>query len=792
MTDRKRAWNSSRRRRRLAAEQCPSAPAEVLEQRVVLSAEMGLGIEVTEVASIDGSGNNLDNPEWGAADTNLLRLTTAEYGDGISTPAGEDRPSAREVSNSIVAQDESVVNDRYLTDITWMWGQFIDHDLDLTETADPAESFSIEVPDGDPWFDPTGTGTQTISLNRSDYDTETGDEAGDPRQQINELTAFLDGSVIYGSDEVRAAELRTFEGGRLKTSEGDLLPFNEAGLENAGGTSDSLFLAGDVRANENAALTSMHTLWVREHNRIADEISAADPELSDEEIYQQARAIVRAELQAITYNEYLPALLGEGAISEYEGYDSTVNPGISNLFSTASYRFGHTMLSPDLLRLNDDGTIADEGTLALQNAFFAPGEVTENGIDSLLLGATAQQAQEIDPLVIDDVRNFLFGPPGAGGFDLASLNIQRGRDHGLPDYNQARIDMGLAPVTSFAEITSDVELQQALEATYGDVNNIDVWVGGLAEDHVPGSSTGELIQTVLVDQFERIRDGDRFWYENLYSGEQLHELQNTTLADVILRNTEITELQDNVFFDSSVLYYRAEAGSGPADVSVQSNGEQIEVVDQRTGEVLQSGSVGEVQRVMVVGSDRNDQFRVSLRGEDVAVPGGIQVFGSGGERDRLIVSSGHDADRPVSSGDTLDVNGVAVTYQDVESVRTAQGGSHNDRSDGGHAGDGSHHAGDDHGSDRTGGDRSGGEQSGTRDRRRKDAPPQTQSETTTSGQRRRDDGDEESPLAAESSSTNGRSDRRNSSSTRAVDPFFSGGLPDVLTFGRQNGSGGRR
>lgn len=789
MASRKRAWNSSRRRRRLAAEQLQSVPAEVLEQRVVLSAEMGLGIEVTEVASIDGSGNNLDNPEWGAAETNLLRQTTAEYGDGISTPAGEDRPSAREVSNSIVAQDESVVNDRYLTDMTWIWGQFIDHDIDLTEGADPAEPFAIEVPEGDPYFDPTATGTQTIGLNRSNYDTETCDEAGDPRQQINDITSFLDGSVIYGSDEVRAAELRTFEGGRLKTSEGDLLPFNEAGLENAGGTSDSLFLAGDVRANENAALTSMHTLWVREHNRIADEISTADPELSDEEIYQQARAIVRAELQVITYNEYLPALLGEGAISEYEGYDSTVNPGISNLFSTASYRFGHTMLSSDLLRLNDDGTIADEGTLALQNAFFAPGEVTDNGIDSLLLGATAQQAQEIDPLVIDDVRNFLFGAPGSGGFDLASLNIQRGRDHGLPDYNQARLDMGLEPVTSFADITSDVELQQALEATYGDVNNIDVWVGGLAEDHVPGSSTGELIQTVLVDQFERIRDGDRFWYENLYSGEQLHELQNTSLADVILRNTEITDIQDNVFFDSSVLYYKAAAGSGAADVTVQSDGEQIEVINQQTGEVMQSGSVDEVQRVMVVGSDQNDQFRVSLHGEDVAVPGGIQVYGSGGEQDRLIVSSGHHGDRPVSSGDTLDVNGVSVTYQDVESVRSQQSGGGRGEPNG-HAGGGSHHMGDHDRHDRH--DRTGGEQSGSRDRQRRDTRPQSQVETTRAGQRERDGGEDQSRQTEETASTQDRNDRRNRPSTGAVDQFFTGGLPDALTFGRQEGPGGRR
>lgn len=504
---------------------------------------------VVEVAAIDGTGNNLTDTELGSTDEQLLRLVSAEYGDGISTPAGEDRPSAREISNVVVAQSELTTNDRGLTDLVWLWGQFIDHDIDLTENAAPAESFDIDVPADDVLFDPDGTGDQVISLNRSVYDTDTGDEAGDPRQQINQITSFLDGSVIYGSDEERAAELRTFEGGKLETSEGDLLPFNEAGLENAGGTSATLFLAGDVRANENAALTAMHTVWVREHNRLADEIAVANPELTDEEIYQQARAIVRAELQVITYNEFLPALLGQDALSSYTGYDATVDPSISNLFSTAAYRLGHSMLPTELLRLNSDGTTADSGNLSLQEAFFAPQEILENGIDSLLLGAANQQAQEIDNMIIDDVRNFLFGEPGQGGFDLASLNIQRGRDHGLADYNQARVDLGLEPVTSFDQITSDPELAAELEALYGDVNNIDAWVGGLAEDHLPGSSLGEFMQTVIVDQFERLRDGDRFWYENVLSSRQISAVEQTTLSDVIMRNTDVEGLSNNVFIE---------------------------------------------------------------------------------------------------------------------------------------------------------------------------------------------------------------------------------------------------
>ena len=325
---------------------------ESLEERALLAADLGMLTAdllpigpLVDPASLDGTGNNSDQPDWGSTDEQLLRLTAAEYGDGISSPAGADRPSAREVSNALVDQSGLVVNERFLTDITWLWGQFVDHDIDLTENADPAEPLPIEVPTGDPFFDPDGDGDVTIGFNRSTYDADTGDTDDNPRQQINQITAFLDGSVVYGSDADRAMALRTLEGGHLK-NDGGLLPFNETGLPNAGGPSDTLFLAGDVRANENAALTAMHTLWVREHNRIADEIAADDPSLSDEDIYQLARAIVTAEIQVITYNEFLPALLGPGALEGYSGYDPTVNPGISNIFSTAAYRFGHSMLSP--------------------------------------------------------------------------------------------------------------------------------------------------------------------------------------------------------------------------------------------------------------------------------------------------------------------------------------------------------------------------------------------------------------------------------------------------------------
>jgi len=502
------------------------------------------------VRSIDGTGNNRDNPEMGASFTDLRRLMDSDYGDGISTLAGQSRPSARAVSNAVVAQEGSIPNTLGTSDYLWQWGQFVDHDIDLTEGVNPAEPANIEVPTGDPYFDPDSTGIEVIELNRSIYNPETGLTADNPRQQENEITAWIDASNVYGSDDERAEALRTNDGtGRLKTSAGELLPFNTQGLPNAGGASDTLFLGGDVRANEQVGLTTLHTLFVREHNRLAQELAEEHPRWDGDRIYERARRIVGAQMQVITYKEFLPALLGQGAISPYRGYDRAVDASIINVFSTAAYRFGHSALSPTLLRLDASGNEIAEGNLALRDAFFNPDIlINEGGIEPILRGLAAQTHQRVDPLVVDDLRNFLFGPPGAGGFDLASLNIQRGRDHGLPGYNDVREELGLPRAQDFFDISSDTEVVDRLSSVYDSVDDVDLWVGGLCEDPLPGSHLGELFAEIVVMQFEALRDGDSYWYSRSLSRQERREVENTKLSDIIRRNTDIgEELPDDVF-----------------------------------------------------------------------------------------------------------------------------------------------------------------------------------------------------------------------------------------------------
>jgi peroxidase len=561
-----------------------------------------------EFRSIDGYGNNRMNPEWGSSGVQLLRMADPAYADGRQEPRGgfeSSLPSPRQISttisnflpsSSVDLDSADQTDNRYnYTDWFWQWGQFIDHDISLTEVAYPAENFYIDVPQGDPYFDPAATGAMTISMERSNYEPTTGTDTANPRQQINEITAYLDASMVYGSDPETAARLRAWDGkGRLLVGVAEngevIVPLDHLNVETP------LFLAGDKRVNEQIGLTAVHTLFLREHNRIAQDIWTILNRLSTppakgkthqserkefrelkkqykdltrlyeqsglslaDFVYQSTRRIVGAEIQAITYNEFLPLLIGVEAMPAYAGYDNSINVGISNEFSTAAFRVGHTMLSPQLLRVDEAGVVVE---IPLRDAFFTPDSIASDGVDTLLLGLASQQAQAVDPFIVSDVRNFLFGPPGAGGFDLASLNLQRGRDHGLPSLNSVRQQIGLEPYSSFDAITgcdigtdqhddndADCELARRFESCYESVDDVDLWVGGLAEPVLPGAAVGETFQAIIVDQFTRLRDGDRFWYETdpVMGPLKPFMLQDVTLADVITLNSTVTAIQDQAF-----------------------------------------------------------------------------------------------------------------------------------------------------------------------------------------------------------------------------------------------------
>lgn len=518
-------------------------------------------ISAQENRSFDGTYNNLSNPEWGSAKTNFRNYATNGFADQISAPAGQDRENPRTISNALGSQTEFIANEHELSDFVWGWGQFIDHDINLNDdnTSEPND---ILIPACDPMFDPGCTGTVTIRMFRSLSDPTTGNSLRNPRKHINEITSFIDGSGVYGSDPVRADWLRTYTDGKLKMSSGDLLPWNTVDGEFESAIDpdapfmvldgfplpEKFYVGGDIRINEQPGLTCFHTLWVREHNRLCDELKIENPSWTDEELFQRARKMVGAYIEAITYEEFLPTI-GVN-LSPYAGYNDTIEPNILNSFSAAGYRFGHTMVNGRLVRYEEDGSDWIFGVVDLRDAFFNPLILKdEGGIAPFFRGLAAQEHQMVDPLIMDDIRNFLFGPPGAGGLDLLAINLERSRERGIPDYNTLREDILLLPHADFNSLTSNIDLANTLTSVYGDINNVDPWIGFMSEDHSPTSIVGEGLDALLKMQFGFLRDGDRFYYENdpAFSPTEITDIKNTKLSEIVLRNSEIETLQENVF-----------------------------------------------------------------------------------------------------------------------------------------------------------------------------------------------------------------------------------------------------
>jgi hypothetical protein len=530
---------------------------------------------------IDEVGNNPNDASLGTANTRLLRISPEAYTDNVGAPSLANDLGPRVISDILnnqavggnSSQDIQTNDQKSLSDFGYAWGQFIDHDMDLTPT-NPADALTIAA---DP-KDPSQMGDQTFF--RSVFDPSTGTTS--PRQQINAVTSFLDLSQVYGSTAAIADALRTHVRGLLKTSPGNMLPydnstyftadqlklFNLANDAQAVPT-QNLFVTGDVRGNENIELTALQTLFVRSHNQITAELQALHPDWTDEQLYQEARKLNIAEYQSITYTAYLPDLLGPGALPRYTGYDSTVNPSIATEFSTVAFRFGHSLLSGGIERHGNNGqdVLPNDpagASISLATDFFDPNLLNPQGVmDSLtghistdigpILKADADQlAQADDLLAINEVRDLLFANGGLtnNGQDLIARDVERARDDGIGSYNQVRQYYGLQLVTSFADITKNVQVQKELAAAYpGGVNTIDPFEGGLAEDHAPGSDLGPLFTHILADQFTRLRNGDHFFYQNeTLTPEELRLFsQGNTLAKVIEANTGITNLQTDVF-----------------------------------------------------------------------------------------------------------------------------------------------------------------------------------------------------------------------------------------------------
>ncbi|XP_051665838.1 eosinophil peroxidase-like [Manacus candei] len=539
--------------------------------------------------TITGECNNRRHPSLGASNRALARWLPAQYEDGVSIPPGwtEGRrfygfplPLVRRVSNEIVRfPPERLRLDQRRSLMFMQWGQFIDHDLDFspetparfsfrgeidcdTSCAKRPPCFPIQIPPNDPRIT---NRRDCLPFFRSAPACTPGRGV---REQVNALTSFLDGSVVYGSEVAVARRLRDRSRGlgllavnQNFTDRGRAyMPFGpmrkEPCLKASGAARIPCFFAGDTRASEMLELACMHTLFLREHNRLARQLKRLNPHWNDETLYQEARKILGAMIQIITYRDYLPLLLGrrfQHLIPPYRGYNEFVDPRISNVF-TLAFRFAHASIPPTVGRLNESyKPVTPE--IRLGTSFFAVWRILqEGGIDPYLRNLMASQAKLMtqQQMVVDELRDRLFEQVERIGFDLAALNMQRSRDHGLPGYNSWRRFCGLSEpsgVKSLGRVLRNRDLARKFLQLYGTPNNIDIWIGALAEPFVEGGRVGPLMACLIGTQFRNIRDGDRFWWENpgVFTPQQRRALAKISLSRIICDNTGITKVSRHIF-----------------------------------------------------------------------------------------------------------------------------------------------------------------------------------------------------------------------------------------------------
>lgn len=558
--------------------------------------DRALGFDGVISYSIDGTGNNLSDPTLGSANSDETRIAPANFAPGTTdTPVGGTDP--RVISNTIFANDANANDPGGRSAYMYAFGQFVDHDIDLNmdQTANPdgSNTLSMTVPADDPSLPP---GSQ-ISIVRGQVDPANGDA-------VNSVTQYLDLSQVYGSDPTTAASLRNADG-TLKTSAGDNLPIV-----------DGQFVGGDVRAAENPDLTSLDVLFVREHNNWVAQLHAEDPSLTGDQLYNMARAITTAEYQNIIYTEFLPSLLGPDALTSYQGYNPNVSPQIFEEFSTAAYRFGHSIISPTETKIANDGLVLEQQDLVAASAEPTSAFGTNGGADALLRNLAQDYSQQEGATINSDLRNMLnANPPGDQG-DLAAIDILRERDLGIATLNQTREAIGLTPYTSFSQITSDPTLAGELQQVYGSVDQVDLFVGGLAEDPAPDAMVGPTFQAIIADQFENLRDGDRLFFENQgFSPTLMNQIQNTTLSDLIDRNTDTTVMQSDAF--AATIRHSSDVAS-PNPAAPQ----------------------------LVIGVDDNDATIAGSPGVDNTIVAGLgtdqQLTGSGSTDTFVFLGSGHN------------------------------------------------------------------------------------------------------------------------------------------------------
>lgn len=476
---------------------------------------LAAGASVRAYYSPDGTGNNAQHPHWGAAGQPLLRMAPAAYPPGTS---GGAVPHAAPADCCALEWDANTDIDtpsaNGLSLLSVYFGQFsLSHDCAFTDGR--ADDLYAGV--NATCFARTG------GLPRADH-IHPGN-ATHPRSHRNALTAYLDLSVVYGSSAAQTDALRAHRRGHMRmdghfpprTADCPVRLANPRGLPAA-----EQFCVGEPRGNENTMLLMFQVLFLREHNRLADELvrtgefAAGD----DEHLFQRARALNIAQYQHITVYEFVPALVGrayfDAHVGPYRGYNASLEAQVFTEFAHALYRVMHSQL-PGIVPADDPLAAHTGQRLDLLHTFFRPQLLPALGLGTLFRAALQAPARDIDGTLARDLCLSHARTPFIPALHLFALDCERTADFGLPTLAALRAHLGLPPVAAWADITTDTARRARLERHFpGGPLTVDLFTGAVHEDHADAHTPlGVTARHVIAAQVRRLRDGDRFWYEHV-------------------------------------------------------------------------------------------------------------------------------------------------------------------------------------------------------------------------------------------------------------------------------------
>ncbi|XP_050538281.1 peroxidase-like isoform X5 [Daktulosphaira vitifoliae] len=536
----------------------------------------------------DGSCNNLQFPTWGKSDVAVTRIIQADYSDGINQPrktvSGEELPNSRIIRTTIFPDKDQPSPDHtvYVT----QYGQVIAHDTELavekkTSTGKepqccnpdgsfpedlPAECISVFVPEND-----SEMNKRCIPITRVKDTLDIGCNIK-PVRQIIGVTSFLDLSLLYGSNDETAQSLRTFNGGKLKFQLGPndkiFLSNVENPMKSCNGQVEKpiCYTAGDTRVNQQPGIAVSTITLLRLHNFLCEELNTINPQWDDERLYQESRKMLIGMYQHVTYNEFVPIILGSdfAKLNEllplkkgYDNrYDQFLNPTTFSSFTATAFRAPHSYIQGTINLMNEFRKTTS--SLQLSDVFFKSDLVQENdNFDSITRGMITQHAQGQDQFFTSQISNLLFKKTNPlGGLDLISIDISRGRDYGEPSYNQFRLLCGLPLAKTFDDLLDQIDQENVsiLASLYKDVNDIDFYVAGMVERLKPGAILGHTFQCVVGEMFYRWKFGDRYYYEfknstGAFTLNQLDQIRKTTFAQILCLTSDIQMIQSNPFFN---------------------------------------------------------------------------------------------------------------------------------------------------------------------------------------------------------------------------------------------------